>query len=251
MRWTRALAAWLGLLLAACLPLSTPTPEPSEAPPSAWTPQIENFDGVPMTYVPPGCFTMGSASGEADEQPAVEQCLANGFWIDVTEVTNARYGSAGAWNGAQRPRDSVTWYEASAHCAARGGRLPSEVEWEYAARGSSSRVYPWGNHFAAENAIFDASSGGQSADVGSRPGGAAWVGALDMAGNLWEWTSSVYRFYPYNAADGRESPDETLPRSVRGGAWVSESGMLRAANRAAVSPERRDNSVGFRCVRDA
>ncbi|MFN8374719.1 MAG: formylglycine-generating enzyme family protein [Anaerolineae bacterium] len=240
----------LALLSAACLPLTVPTAEPSEPPPVDWTPQFRAFDGVEMALVPAGCFMMGSDTGETDERPVQEQCMTAPYWIDRYEVTNAQYGSAGAFDGDTRPRDSLTWFEASAFCAGRGGRLPTELEWEYAARSTANHVYPWGNRFVSENLVYDANSAMQSAPVGSRPAGASWVGAEDMSGNLWEWTSSVYRFYPYDAGDGRESPNDLLPRVVRGGGWVSEVGMTRAANRAASEPAHRDSSIGFRCVRD-
>jgi len=238
------------IFCAACVPLVDPTPEPTEPPPVEWTPQFQTFGGFEMARVPAGCFMMGSAAGESDEQPVHEQCIEAAFWIDRYEVTNAQYGSSGEFTGNNRPRDSVTWHEASAFCAGRGARLPSEVEWEYAARGTNNRVYPWGNHFDGANLIYDANSGAQSAVVGSRAGGASWVGAEDMSGNLWEWTSSVYRFYPYNPNDGRENPNDLLPRALRGGSWVSEMGMTRGANRAAADPARRDPNNGFRCVRD-
>jgi iron(II)-dependent oxidoreductase len=193
---------------------------------------------------------MGSLEGEADEQPAHQICFDAAFWIDRYEVTNAQYGSAGEWTGENRPRERVTWHEALAHCEARGVRLPTEPEWEYAARGPDSWMYPWGNAFVAENVVYDANSGNQTADVGSRADGASWVGASDMSGNVWEWTSTVYRFYPYDAEDGRESPSETLPRVVRGGSWVGDEDYVRAANRGAFDANSRDANVGFRCARD-
>jgi formylglycine-generating enzyme required for sulfatase activity len=237
-------------LFSACVPLTDPTPEATEPPPVDWTPQFQTIEGYEMALVPVGCFMMGSDTGEADERPVSEQCIDSPFWIDRYEVTNLQYGSAGAFTGDSRPRDSLTWQEASAFCVARGGRLPTEVEWEYAARGSNNRVYPWGNHFDPDRLSFDATSNGQSSDVGSRPNGASWVGAEDMSGNLWEWTSTVYRFYPYNPDDGRESDNEFFSRVVRGGSWVSERAMMRSSNRAAFEPAQRDPNNGFRCVRD-
>lgn len=240
----------LALFFAACIPINAPTISPTEPPPVDWTPTFRTFDGVEMALVPAGCFVMGSDTGETDERPVAEQCVTTPFWIDRYEVTNLQYGSTGAFAGDNRPRDSVTWYEATAFCAGRGGRLATEMEWEYAARGTANRVYPWGNAFEANNLWFDANSSYQTADVGTHPTGASWVGAEDLSGNLWEWTSSVYRFYPYSAADGRESPDEPLPRVVRGGSWVSDSAMVRGANRAAFEAAQRDPNNGFRCVRD-
>jgi formylglycine-generating enzyme required for sulfatase activity len=238
------------VLFSACIPITEPTPEATEPPPVDWTPKFQTFDGYEMVLVPSGCFIMGSDTGETDEHPVSEQCIAAPFWIDRFEVTNAQYGSAGTFAGDNRPRDSVAWQEASMFCAGRNGRLPTEVEWEYAARGSNNRVYPWGNHFNPDNVIFDATSGMQSAEVGSRPQGASWVGAEDMSGNLWEWTSTVYRFYPYSPDDGRESQNEFFSRVVRGGSWVSDQAMVRSANRAAFEPAQRDPNNGFRCVHD-
>ncbi|HEC21824.1 MAG TPA: TIR domain-containing protein, partial [Chloroflexi bacterium] len=177
-----------------------------------WTPFIQEFEGVPMALVPAGCFQMGSANEESNEQPVHEVCFEEPFWIDVYEVTNARYGSAGCEEYSSeddQPRNCVNWFEAVAHCESRGARLPTEAEWEYAARGPDGLLYPWGDEFVALNAVYGDDSGGRPAVVGSRPGGVSWVGALDMSGNLWEWVSSIYAFYPYDPDDGREADGES------------------------------------------
>jgi len=165
-------------------PLPTETPIPLGFPGNPvtandqWTPMIEEFDGVEMALVPVGCFMMGSSQDvESDEGPIHEQCFGEPFWIDVTEVTNAKYGSEGSFSGADRPRESVGWLEAEAYCESRGARLPTEAEWEYAARGPDGLVYAWGNGFIGDNVVYDGNSGGQTADVGSRPDGVSWVGA--------------------------------------------------------------------------
>jgi formylglycine-generating enzyme required for sulfatase activity len=133
------------------------------------------------------------------------QCFDQPFWIDQYEVTNARYGSAGYFEGDNRPRESVDWFAAAEHCAVRGARLPTEAEWEYAARGPSAWVYPWGNDFVDANAVSSwENTVRRTAPVGSRPGGASWVGALDISGNVWDWTSTLYAEYPYDSDDGRE-----------------------------------------------
>ncbi|MBI5670922.1 MAG: SUMF1/EgtB/PvdO family nonheme iron enzyme [Chloroflexi bacterium] len=218
-----------------------------------WSPRVRQVDGVSMALVPPGCFIMGGEDGEADEQPAHTQCFNKPFWIDVTEVTNGAYGSSGYFAGDERPRESVTWPEAKASCEQRGARLPTEAEWEYAARGPASLTYPWGNEFVNDNAVSSwQETARQTEAVGSKPGGASWVGALDMAGNVWEWTASLYADYPYTAADGRENPDDTTGlRVVRGGACCSYViADVRSAYRFPLDPATVDPNVGFRCVKD-
>jgi formylglycine-generating enzyme required for sulfatase activity len=252
-----------------------------------WTPYIEEFDGVEMALVPAGCFEMGSTDEQVDdamrqceevrgaglcehswyedEQPVEKQCFAEPFWIDVYEVTNVQYGSSGNWSGAELPREYVNWADAVVHCESRGARLPTEAEWEYAARGPDGLVFPWGDVFKRAlvnscdrscefNAIGTRADDGYSntAPVGSYAGGASWVGAMDMSGNVWEWTSSIYMEYPYSATDGREvdgSTDSSSRRVLRGGSWFhSGSDLLRSAARYEVSPDYRDYVVGFRCA---
>jgi formylglycine-generating enzyme required for sulfatase activity len=195
-----------------------------------WAPNIAEIDGVKMALVPAGCFDMGSTDeqvsgamrqcevvrGEGncirtwfkDEQPLTKQCFTEPFWIDVYEVTNAQYGSSGKWSGDDLPREQVIWVEAVEHCKSRGARLPTEAEWEYAARGPDGLVFPWGDKFERDltnscdksclfNMIGTRVDDGypNTAPVGSYPDGASWVGAMDMAGNVWEWTNSIYMDY--------------------------------------------------------
>jgi iron(II)-dependent oxidoreductase len=218
---------------------------------AAWSPRIEMRLGAPMAYVPPGCFTMGHAHGRRDEAPEHTQCFPRGFWIDQTEVTNAAYGSAGRFEGADRPRENLTWFEARDFCAARGGRLPTEAEWEYAARGPSSLLYPWGDRLDSQALVYDANAGNQTAPVGSRPAGASWVGALDMSGNVLEWVNSQYRPYPYTADDGREDLfDPDAPRVYRSGWGSYISHGVSAPIRFHGLPTMRDWFIGFRCAAD-
>ncbi|NIV33181.1 MAG: SUMF1/EgtB/PvdO family nonheme iron enzyme, partial [Anaerolineae bacterium] len=192
------------------------------------------------------------------EQPVERVCFDEPFWIDVYEVTNAQYGSAGTWSGDRLPREGVNWADAVAHCASRGARLPAEAEWEYAARGPDGLVFPWGDRFkgsllnacdrsCAWNLEGSGADDGyaETAPVGSYPGGASWVGALDLSGNVWEWTSSIYGAYP---ADGGEVDGESR-RVLRGGSWYhTGTDLLRSAARYAVGPEYADYVTGFRCV---
>ncbi len=218
-----------------------------------WTLEVREFEGVEMVLVPAGCFMMGSEDGEDNEAPVHEQCVDEPFWIDRYEVTNEQYGSSGEWSGDNLPRDSVSWFDATAHCESRGARLPTESEWEYAARGPDSLIYPWGNGFVEDNVVYRSNSGNKTIEVGNRPGGVSWVGAYDMSGNVWEWISSLDEDYPYNASDGRErdTEDNTDVRRVfRGGSWADFSPAgLRAAYRGMHSPGGSSSYGGFRCAR--
>jgi iron(II)-dependent oxidoreductase len=216
-----------------------------------WTPVYAEFEGVEMALVPPGCFMMGHNDGRRDERPAHRQCFEQPFWIDRYEVTNAQYGSEGAFPGENVPRGNLTWFEARDHCLQRGARLPTEAEWEYAARGVDSLIYPWGNALDTQALIFDGNAGNRLHEVGSRPAGASWVGALDMSGNALEWVASIYRRYPYSADDGREDMSDTAsPRVYRSG-WGSYIDFgLSASIRFRAYPDSRDWFVSFRCARD-
>lgn len=238
------------------MPLATPNVD------TAWTPIEQDFDGVSMVYVPAGCFDMGSNTSEADESPAHPQCLEP-FWIDQYEVKNLDFMSMGGTSATanrsstvSQPVENLTWSEAKAFCELRGGRLPTEREWEYAARGPSNWLYPWGSDPNPENTVWFGNSAGQTAVVGSRPADRSWAGAFDMAGNVKEWVSTIYDgfSYPYKPDDGREnttSIDPTIRRVARGSAWESGFESFHATNRSAYTPDQWRNFIGFRCVRPA
>ena len=213
-----------------------------------------------------------------------------GYWISQTEITNAQYRAcvdAGACTPPSDPRyyddpafDAapvvyVTWNQALEYAgwlSPNGDvRLPNEAEWEYAARGVDSLIYTWGNEFDAmqlnycdstcpsDSRDFDSDDGyPELAPVGSYPSGASWVGALDMAGNVREWTVTQYHetmfLYPYDPSDGRNEIviDRNEARIVRGGSWSTVSRDVRTATRG-VSPFPMDgeNDIGFRVVIDA
>jgi len=258
---------------------------------AAWAPAIQTIDGVQMALVPAGCFSMGGAMSP-DEGPIHTVCFERPFWIDVFEVTGPAFATfmnaAGihdpsGWtyvdgyntfeeqfarvNGewASRPlyeRSAVfgvTWHEATSYCACRGARLPTEAEWEYAARGPDSLLYPWGDDLVTENVakiyaeedVEDAIP----AIVGRKPAGVSWVGILDMSGNVYEWTSSLHRSYPYDAADGREvsaTVDSSSERVLRGCAWYHPGWIdpVETSARFSMAPHLTTKWVGFRCVRD-
>lgn len=242
---------------------------------AAWTPISAEFEGITMMLVPPGCFMMGSEDGDEDEKPIHEQCFSQSFWIDQTEVTQVDFEQLGgvknkpnAFDGDQRPVENITWFEASNFCAKRGTRLPTEREWEYAARGPDALIFPWGNSFDADNAVY-AENTDETENVGSRSAGVSWVGTLDMGGNVWEWVSSIYGIdnlnfdfsepgekiylYPYDAADGREqnSQDETHIRVNRGGSAILFAPSISASRRNIGPPNGRSPVGGVRCARDS
>jgi len=237
---------------------------------SQWVPRIRDFLGVEMALVPPGCFRMGSSDADiaalnqqyntsefSDEAPQTPVCFDTAFWIDKTDVTQAQFkqfsGQAvlsPAFVGGNRPVENVTWFEARDFCARRAARLPTEAEWEYAARGPSGPVYPWGNTFDSSRAIYNRDPSQGTADVGTLINGASWVGALDMSGNVWQWVGTIYKSYPYDASDGREdATDSNSQRVLRGGSWDLSEQYLWTAYRYKFDPAHQDNHLGFRCAR--
>ena len=237
------------------LPTGTARPANAIAQNSDWIPQERDFDGVTMVLVPAGCFMMGSTTGSSDETPVHEQCFDTPFWIDTYEVTQAQFAEFGGQKananrltGDELPVERITWFEARDYCELRGGRLPTEREWEYAARGPNNLTYPWGNDFVADNVVYRENSNSRTAPVGSRPNGASWVGAMDMSGNVREWVSSLYGAYPYNATDESVS-DNSNARVLRGGSWGDDLAGVRSVFRYGNIPAFRYFLVGLRCVR--
>ncbi|NUQ07366.1 MAG: formylglycine-generating enzyme family protein, partial [Anaerolineae bacterium] len=219
-------------------------------------------DGVTMVLVSAGSFTIGANPQAGDERDGSRITFAAPFWIDLTEVTQRDFdrlggvkANANTFDGDLRPVERITWFEARDFCARRGARLPTEAEWEYAARGPDERVYPWGDDFIADHVVYSGNSGGGTADVGPgiREGGASWVGALDMSGNVWEWMSSLY--LPYDSSVDREADtgDRTyVQRVLRGGSWDNDdTDVFRTANRDWNNPEVEDSISGFRCARSS
>lgn len=223
-------------------------------------------DGAVYVYVPAGPFIMGS--GEEDpkaldsEKPQQAALDLDSFWIMRTEVTNAQYArcvEAGVctepgslnWNDpdyGEHPVAYVEWYQANAYAQWVGGRLPSEAEWEKACRGTDGRLYPWGNEPPTSELANFNDNIGDTTPVGSYPAGASPYGLLDMAGNIWEWTSSKYADYPYDPNDGREDQDRMSERVLRGGSLdLSENG-IRCAFRYYSFPVFRGGVFAFRVV---
>jgi formylglycine-generating enzyme required for sulfatase activity len=239
----------------ATLGLSFPQAETPIAQNSDWQAIIQPINGVEMVLVPAGCFMMGSPDplADSDERPVQEVCFDRPFWLDRYEVSNAQYGSVGCaeWSSApDQARNCLNWLAAQAHCASRGARLPTEAEWEYAARGPDAWHYPWGEAFVGAYVVWRDNAQQQVAPVGSRPAGDSWVGAADMSGNVWEWMSTLYRPYPYHAGDGREDQtNRTDVRSVRGGSWYNDDiEVLGVPNRDGYNPTIEYGQLGLRCA---
>jgi len=267
--WTALVAA--GLLLTAC--------RCQEERPKA----ITGKGGLVWLSIPGGTFSMGSTEGETDERP-VHQVAVNVFLMSRSEVTVGQYLAcvrAGAcrapdpgdgcmsdnrayctWSQGteDHPVNCVTWKQARAFCRWAGGRLPSEAEWEYAARsGLSSRRFPWGNHEATcRLAVMNeggAGCGQQSTDsVCSRPAGNTAHGLCDMAGNVWEWVEDCwrdsYRGAPVDGSPAVKGCHPDYGRVLRGGSWGSFSTGMRASVRSPNAQARRINCGhnGFRCA---
>jgi formylglycine-generating enzyme required for sulfatase activity len=224
---------------------------------STWT---QTIDGMILLYVPAGEFTMGS-NDNLDQQP-IHQVDLNAFWIDQTEVTNKMYGKCVDAGKCDLPNfplhyyDSsygnhpvvfVSWNDAFAYCFWANRRLPTEAEWEKAARGTESFIYPWGNESPNSTLLNYNRNVGSTTEVGKYPDGVSVYGALDMAGNVWEWVSSLHKPYPYDASDGRENMDSLEDRVHRGGSWNLSGGS--STYRSSGSPTFSVNVIGFRCAR--
>jgi eukaryotic-like serine/threonine-protein kinase len=264
------------------LPTATSTPLPVIG--SKWT---RPADGMVMGYVPAGSFEMGSKDGLMTET-VVHKVSLDGFWIDLTEVTNGMYdmcvqagkcttpSEAGSLNtspsthfGSPQYKDYpaiyLSWENANAYCAWAGVRLPTEAEWEMAARGEDGRTYPWGNtdptcelaNFTSlvvveqDNMITtkDLACTDGTVAVGSLPAGASPYGALDMAGNVYEWTADWFGDYPNSAATDPIGAASGVYRVARGGAWNITVTSERTYSRFALDPGSKDGNLGFRCAR--
>jgi eukaryotic-like serine/threonine-protein kinase len=253
--------ALFALLLMACaMPAVTATP-------TTPSPLVSEQDGVTLLYVPAGEFVMGSddANADEDERPAHPVYL-DAYWIDQTEVTNERFGrcvEAGACDPIARPREDAaelpdqpvegaTWLQAVDYCAWVGRRLPTEAEWEKAARGTDGRLYPWGNDVPATPISNYDSLIDDVTEVGRYPEAASPYGVLDMTGNVWEWTADWYGedYYVESPRENPTGPEAGVLRVLRGGAWNNLVQVVRATNRFWAFPGRNDFD-GFRCAMTA
>jgi formylglycine-generating enzyme required for sulfatase activity len=223
-----------------------------------------------MVLVPAGEFTMGSDEGDDDEQP-VHRVFLDSFYLDTFEVTNGRFAkfvtaiqSEPPWGfadqetpvvDADRPVRWVNWLEATGYCLWAGKRLPTEAEWEKAARGTDGRPYPWGHEPpTAAHAVFGLKEGDETVSpIGNRSLGRSPYGAHDLAGNLYEWVSDWYddAFYQTAPTSNPRGPSEGTTKGQRGGSYINSPYRLRAAFRTKGDPTEHAPHVGFRCAQDA
>jgi formylglycine-generating enzyme required for sulfatase activity len=259
----------------------TPTICPTQEPVPETT-TVSKKDGSVMVQVPAGDFYMGSrdsddANADGDEKP-MHVVHLDDFWIDQYEVTNEQFAlflneegnqeeDEVNWvnvedegsnivleRGQYRPRSGyedhpvtyVSWYGAQSYCRWAGKRLPTEAEWEKAARGTDGRIYPWGNDYNASKINGKDSGLGGTAAVGSFSSGASPYHAEDMAGNVCEWVTDRYQGDYYQAAPDHNP--QGASRVVRGGSWALPQGLARCASRFGFLPWVRRDDLGFRCA---
>jgi len=257
-------------------PQSSNTPVPTREIVS----QVLPVDRTNMVFVPAGEFVMG---GDAyfEEQP-IHQVILDAFWIDKTEVTNAMFaeflnqwgireegGEAwldttdedvrihltdGIWRSEQayenHPVVEVTWFGANAYCAWAGRRLPTEAEWEKSARGIHGNIFPWGNKNPTPDLLNFNNNFGDTTKVGSYPQGASPYGALDMAGNVWEWVADRHSrtYYSNSPLENPPGPEAGFFRVLRGGGWNYRDTYVRSIHRNRGAPTISHDFVGFRCA---
>ena len=258
--------------------------------------QISAADQMEMVYVPEGSFPMGSRLDDEEaytsEKPSHEVNL-DAFWIDRTEVTTGQYALCVDSGTCQPPtaygmerENSVTipsyygnpayedypvvfvdWDMANAYCQWAGKRLPTEAEWEKAARGTDMRWYPWGSRNVTSRLanLADRGTGyaysynlaedgyDDTAPVGSYPDGASPYGAYDMAGNVWEWTADWYArtYYSQSPAENPSGPESGAKKVLRGGCFNNSNWGIRSAMRSYLEPFHASGYVGFRCAQSA
>jgi formylglycine-generating enzyme required for sulfatase activity/class 3 adenylate cyclase len=209
--------------------------------------------GIDLLWVPGGSFMMGSVRGRDDEKP-VRRVTVDGFWIGRIPVRARQWelvmGSVpDQYNdqGPLHPVAGVTWDEGAEFCRRIGLALPPEAYWEYAARGAEGHVYPWGSKWDASlcQCREDLHGHERTGPAGSLRGNVSWCGALDMAGNVWEWCRDWYHPNSQQAASGAA----TGRRSLRGGAWASDAFECRCSCRLSSAPNNRSPLIGLRVAR--
>ena len=222
-----------------------------------------------MVLIPPGSFTMGDADTLSRGAQPPHMVTLSAYCMDLTEVTVAAYRGCtapgcttpgtglfcnqGVTGRDNHPITCVDWNQSRAYCQWRGGDLPTEAQWEYAARGTDERIYPWGNAAPASQLCWSGVMGRSSTcPVQSYASGNSPFGLFDMAGNAWEWTRDFYASYTSAAAIDPTGPTSGGNRVVRGGSWITSSALVvRAAFRDVSTPAYRGDFVGFRCARGA
>jgi len=291
--------------LPSAAPASAPASSPSPVAGATRVAADPSGDDNTSVYVPAGSFGMGSEDGNNDERPPHNVTLDE-FWLDQTEVSNVRFAAFVADTGYQTAAEAQGWGyifdggnwdvanganwqhpqgpgsdisgmddypvvqisrdDAAAFCDWAGGRLPTEAEWEYAARGPENRLWAWGNEFLPDRVNYcdhDCSASWVDLDVDdgytytapvmSYPNGASWVGALNMTGNVWEWVADWYAddYYGRSPTANPPGPESGERGILRGGSWVFEARRNRTTDRNSTDPSYAINDFGIRCAYDA
>ncbi len=228
--------------------------------------KVADAKGVKMALIPAGTFTMGSENYGDNEKP-VHQVYLDSYYMDIYEVTIASYKMCVENGACQLPSDTVDyndaiyaqhpviyvdWNQAKNYCEWRDARLPTEAEWEKAARDTDQRTYPWGEE-SANGDRANIGRGEYTEVVGSYESGKSPYGMYDMVGNIWEWTSSLYQSYPYDINDGRENMNSSGDRVVRGGKWGGDYYVdsAHSSYRVWFALDFTSPLIGIRCARDA
>ena len=257
-------------------PTKTATPRSTTTPKATATPALgigstweRPADGMRMLYIPAGDFEMGSEDGDGDEEP-IHTVYLDAYWMDETEVTNAMYAKCVSAGECDQPGGSyygdssytnhpvvhVDWNDAQNYCRWTGGQLPTEAEWEKAARGGlEGKKYPWSNEEpscqkSAENGAQFSDCSGETISVGSFS--ANGYGLFDLSGNVWEWVSDWYDsgYYASSPSNNPSGPSSGNSRVLRGGSWLNNEYYLRSANRYRYYPTYTSSgNLGFRCSR--
>jgi formylglycine-generating enzyme required for sulfatase activity len=236
-------------------------------------------DGMVLVPIPAGEFKMGSAD-KASPQHTV---YLKAYWIDKTEISNVQYAMCVAEGSCTKPANNysatrngyygdieyddypvifVSWSQAAAYCAWAGRRLPTEAEWEKAARGSESSIYPWGNTFDGTRANYCdincprdwrdqrfEDGYADTAPVGEYQDGASMYDVLDMAGNVHEWVADWFAPYSSEYQIDPAGPESGENKIMRGGSWGDDSDHIRSDVRSPIKPDNWMDFIGFRCAR--
>jgi len=229
--------------------------------------KVNSKDGATMVFVPAGVFLMGSdhpPDQQFDKEKPAHRVFLDGYWIYKNDVTVAQYRAFCQATGRAMPLPppwgwidghpmvSITWKDAAAYATWAGAALPTEAQWEKAARGDDGRLFPWGNQWDASKlwrSRRDIGDAGHTVGAGSFPAGASPYGCLDMEGNVWQWCADWYG--PYRAGTSRNptGPAGGATRAVRGGSWyLVDPASFRASNRSYGPPGVTYVFLGFRCV---